>query len=646
MLDLIIISAFILYAIGSGLRARRQASRSLNEYFLAGQSIKGWQAGVSMAATQFSADTPLMVMGLLASGGLFLFWQLWVYGIAFLLMGFLFARQWRRSGVLTDAELAELRYSGRGLLFLRSAKAIYYGTVINCVVMAFVLVAAVRIAEIFLPWDQWLPGAVYQWFTALARGTSLDQVLLTDKSLLDPQSLNHNPQQALQLAANNLISILSLLLFTAFYATTGGLRSVIATDVLQFILAMVGTVAYAWFVVAEVGGLDQIWPRLAALYGDEQAMRMLSFTPDLPHLLLPFLVIMSLQWLFQMNADGTGYLAQRSMACRSERDATVAAIVFSWLQVVLRSLLWIVIAVGLLVVFPFTEQDMAMASFKADREILFASGIGELLPVGISGLMLTGLLAALASTIDTHLNWGASYWSNDIYKRLICEAWLRREARSRELVIVARLSNLLILGIALAIMTQLDSIQQGWKISLLFGAGMGSVLVLRWLWERINLYSELAAMLASLIAGPLLLYWLPPVSGEIVDANEAWRLGLMALISTAAAVGVTWLTPATDDQTLRAFYQRVRPLGWWRRSARLAAESRTGTGLRRPLLATAACALSMFTALYGLTRWLLPHPLTPWWVALLSLVVSLLLVPLWWRGIDGDAVSGGNGMAD
>lgn len=636
MLDLIIVAAFVLYAIASGLRARRQASASLNEYFLAGQSIPGWKAGMSMAATQFSADTPLLVMGLVASGGLFLFWQLWVYGIAFLLMGFVFSAKWRRAQVLTDAELAELRYSGRGLLFLRSAKAIYYGTVINCVVMAFVLVAAMRIAEIFLPWHQWLPAGLFQGFAQICSALGLDQILLVDKSLLDPASPQHDPALALSLATNNLISILSLLFFTTLYATTGGLRSVIATDVLQFIIAMGATLIYAIYVVNEVGGLGQIWPRLEALYGSELAARMLSFTPTVGEVLLPFLVIMSLQWLFQMNSDGTGYLAQRSMACRSEADATRAAVLFAWLQVVLRSILWIVIAVGLLIVFPFSVEDSAQAGFKAEREILFASGIRELLPVGISGLMLTGLLAALASTIDTHLNWGASYWSNDIYKRLVCEHWLKRQPKNHELVIVARLSNLLILAFALAIMTQLNSIQQGWKISLLFGAGMGSVLLLRWLWERINLYSELAAMAVSLVAGPILLYVFPPLDGAVVDPNEAWRLGLMALLSTSAAVLITYLTPATNDATLREFYQRVRPLGWWPRARALVAQEGqavAGTSLMRQLGYVASCSVSMFLALYGITRLLLPHPETSWVWPVLCLVISGGLVPIWWRGM-------------
>ena len=225
--------------------------------------------------------------------------------------------------------------------------------------------------------------------------------------------------------------------------------------------------------------------------------------------------------------DGTGYLAQRSMACRSERDARAAAVLFAWLQVFLRSLLWLAIALGLLVLYPFRPEEAAGEGFAAAREMLFVHGIDDLLPPGARGLMLVGLLAALASTVDTHLNWGASYWSKDVYEDVLCRRLLGRQPKPRELVLVARLSNVLILAIAMAVMVNLGSIQTAWFVSLLFGAGMGSVLVLRWLWERINLYSELAAMAASLVTAPLLLYFLG------TDPEDEWiRLGIMALVTT------------------------------------------------------------------------------------------------------------------
>lgn len=625
MLDLLIVLAFVAYAIAAGLRARSRASRNLQEYFLAGKDVPGWKAGLSMSATQFAADTPLLVTGLVATAGVFALWRLWIYGLAFLLMAFVFAVGWRRSGVLTDAELTEVRYSGRGVLPLRVLKAIYYGTVINCVVMAMVLVAAVRIGEVFLPWHAWLPGGLYDPAVSFIAATGLRL----------GGSVTGLPEGVA--TANNLISIVLILAFTALYSTTGGLRAVIDTDVAQFGLAMLGTLAYAWFVVDAAGGLSGLTSRIVSLYGSEQAERMLSFGPPdtAGQVLLPFLIIIGMQWFFQMNSDGTGYLAQRSMACRTDRDARTAGVVFTWAQIFFRSLFWLAIAVGLLVLYPFSAAEMDAEGFAAAREILFVQGINDLLPPGIRGLMLVGLLAALASTLDTHLNWGASYWSNDVYDRLVCRHWLKREPRGRELVVVARLSNLLILLIALAVMANLGSIQTAWFISLLFGAGMGSVLVLRWVWERINLFSELAAMSASLITAPLLLLYLG------TDPDTEWvRLGIMALVTTAAAIGITFVTPRTSDRVLLSFYSRVQPFGFWSATARQAGD-RAGapqSALLRRLTAVGSTALSLFLLLTGVGRLMIPPPAGAAIWSWLAIAVGLALIPLWWRSLAADTL--------
>jgi len=618
MLDLLIVLAFVLYGLGSGLRARNKASQSLDEYFLAGKTIKGWKAGFSMAATQFAADTPLLVTGLVATAGIFALWRLWIYGLAFLLMAFVFAVCWRRAGVLTDAELTRVRYSGAGVTPLRLLKAIYYGTVINCVVLAMVLVAAVRIAEVFLPWHDWLPAGIYQPVVGFIAATGIQ--LGESITGLEPAMMS----------ANNLISILLILAFTAMYSITGGLRAVVQTDVVQFSLAMIGTLAYAWFVIDAAGGLSGLTDRIVELYGIEQASKMLSFAPpaNASDALMPFLVIIGLQWFFQMNSDGTGYLAQRSMACPTDRDARMAGLVFTWLQILLRSLFWMAIAIGLLVLYPFTPAEMEGAGFTAGREALFVQGIEELLPPGVRGLMLVGLLAALASTVDTHLNWGASYWSNDVYAGVVAPHVLKRKPKDRELVLVARLSNVLILVIAMIIMANLGSIQTAWFISLLFGAGMGSVLVLRWLWERINLYSELTAMGVSLITAPLLLYYLG------TDPEGEWiRLGIMALVTTSAAILVTFITPATDDATLKRFYRRVRPFGFWGHAAALnnVGGDVSVKALGRRLYAVAATAISLFTLLVGIGRLLFPAPESSPVISWVCIATGLALIPLWLR---------------
>ncbi len=617
MLDLAIIFAFVVYAIGAGLRARKKASKNLDQYFLAGRSVKGWRAGVSMAATQFAADTPLLAMGLIATGGIFLMWRLWIYGLAFLLMGFVLAAAWRRSGVLTDAELTELRYSGRGVLFLRVLKALYYGTLINCVVLAMVLVAAMRIAEVFLPWHEWLPQSIYGAFYEVVARLG---IILGDSVIgLDP----------VVLTTNNLISVGLIVAFAALYSMTGGLRSVIATDVVQFVLAIVGTAAYAWIVLREVGGVSALNDEMVELYGYARASQILSFSPTGGEVLTGFLIVVSLQWFFQMNSDGTGYLAQRSLACKTDRGARIAALLFTWLQIVLRSVLWLIIGVGLLVLYPFSDEDTGGDGFEASREVLFITGIQEMLPPGVTGLMLVGLLAALSSTIDTHLNWGASYWSRDIYDRLVCRQWLARQPEERENVLIARLSNVLILAIAFVIMAHLESIQQAWHISLTFGAGMGSVLVLRWLWERINLYSELAAMLVSIVAAPLLIYY--------TDA-EWIRLGTMALLSTVAAIGVTFVTPQTKPERLRDFYRRVRPMGMWRKTSRAVGfdGDRPVHRLLGGLRTTALAAVSVFAMLVGLGKFFVRPPEESVAIAFAFVGLSLFAMPFWWRQAFGD----------
>ena len=397
MIDLIILLAFVAYSISSGFYNRSKASQNLVEYFLAGRTIKGWRAGTSMAATQFAADTPLLVVGLIASGGIFMLWRLWIYGFGFLIIGFLLGHAWRRSGVITDAELTEFRYSGKGVLVLRGLKAVYYGTIMNCTIIAIVLIAACRISEVFLLWNVWLPPSIYQ------------PILNFVTHIGIPISSGATGLETYVATANNVISIALILAFTALYSMTGGLRAVIATDTVQFALAMVGTLVYAIVVVVKSGGLGMMVNRLTGIYGAAGAGKMLSFSPTSGDALFPFLVIISLQWLFERNSDGTGYFAQRMMSCRTDGDARMSAVVFTWLQIFLRSLVWLIIGVGLLIIYPFTKEAVTAEGFVAGRELLFATGIRDLLPPIIKGLVLTGMLAALASTIDTQLSWGSGY---------------------------------------------------------------------------------------------------------------------------------------------------------------------------------------------------------------------------------------------
>ena len=612
MIDLVIIIAFIIYSVTNGFVNRAKASRSLEEYFLAGRTIKGWRAGFSMAATQFAADTPLLVTGLIATGGIFMLWRLWIYGLGFLMIGFLLGRAWRRARVITDAELTEIRYSGRGVLALRGLKALYYGTVMNCTIMAMVLVAASRICEIFLPWNEWLPAGLYNSIYRLVESIGV------------PLASGATGLETYVATTNNLISILVIIAFTALYSATGGLRSVIATDTVQFTLAMLGTFVYAVIVLTRTGGLGRIVDSLVQIYGNAQTGRFLSFSPGTVETFMPFLVIVSLQWFFERNSDGTGYLAQRMMSCRTDRDARMSTVIFTWLQIFLRSLIWLVIGVGLLVIYPFTPGTAGGESFVAGRELLFATGIRDLLPIGVKGIVLVGMLAALASTIDTHLTWGASYWSNDLYLRILNRAWLKREPSNKELVIIARLSNVVILLIALAIMANLGSIQTAWYITLLFGAGTGAVLVLRWLWERINLYSEISAIIISLLAAPIIL----------LTVQAEWlRLLLMSSLSTLVIVTVTLLTKPTEDSVLCEFFKRVDPPGFWARTtAKAGIESGHALkAFRNGVYMTVTTSLSVYLFLVGFGKVILPSPGSSVIWGWILVVLGVASVFLWWR---------------
>lgn len=626
-LDWLVLAGFAGWAIASGLRTRAQASRNLDEYFLAGRTLSGWQAGCSMAATQFAADTPLLVTGLIATAGVFGLWRLWIYAVAFLLLAFVLAPCWRRARVLTDAELAELRYAGRPASVLRIAKALYLGTLFNCVVLAMVLFAAREIFEPFLLWHRWLPEPIHAGIETLVR-------------LVDvPFATTHAGAEAVDVwtrSTDNVISLLLLVALTGAYSTMGGLRAVVRTDLVQLALMLMATLGFAAWVIADVGGLEAVGTSLAAHFASGgpaglSQRELLGFTPwDARDISWALFSVIALQWLVQINADGTGYLAQRSMACRTDDEATRAGLVFTFLQIVVRSLLWLPLGLGLLLLFP-PDASLSLEALRADREASFVRGI-EALPTGLLGLMLTAMIAALASTLDSHLNWGASYWTNDLYDRLYCRSWRGRVPSDRSLVWVARLSSGAILALALAIVPHLSSIQNAWHTSLLLGAGVGVMLVLRWLWWRITAWSEIAALGVSAALAPVLLAWLPA-------EREAERLLWIALAATGAGILAALLGPREPRAALERFYDRVRPPGFWAPIADACGDeprrgrARLGAGLAATMLA----AWTVFASLTALGSLIIGSPAPVWadghralWLASLG-VTAIAAVPIWMR---------------
>lgn len=627
-IDIIILLGFVAYVIWAGWSSRTIAGQSLEQYFLAGRTLNGWQAGLSMAATQFAADTPLLVTGLVAVGGIFALWRLWIYAVSFLLIGFLLAACWQRANVLTDAELVEKRYHGKPALILRSIKALYLGTFFNITVLAMVLLAASRIVEPLLTWHAWLPP---QLFTPLVDLVAWVGVPVTTLSL------DQTPQVWIK-TADNLVSLGVVGLLTLMYSTTGGLRGVVKTDVVQLLLMLFGTACFAGLVLAQAGGIEQMLTRLSEIFNTPGAplapSQLLAFTPtEAKGATMVILLVFGLQWLAQINADGSGYLAQRFMACRSAADGRQAAIVFTLTQILLRSLLWLPIALGLLVLFP-PDFSLPAEMYTAQREFTYVQGMVAVLPAGVKGLMFTAMLAALASTVDTHLNWGASYWTNDLYRRLWCETLRRKTPNPQNLVWIARLSNLCILSLAFVVMLNLNSIKTAWEISLLLGAGTGIPLLMRWFWWRMNVWGEILSMGLSLISVPVLLIALPEA------AHDGWRLLILIGVSLFACISSAYLFAPEPRETLLGFYREIHPPGLWH-PVRAMLEPGVSSRIQAPafgkgLMQTGLTALSVFCLLVGIGSWVFHSPIPAWWpypglwVPVLVLL-GLALSPVWLR---------------
>ncbi len=504
-LDWTIVAAYFLFVLVVGLIVSKKAGSSVSEYFLSGRNMAWWILGVSMVATTFSADTPNLVTDIVRKNGVSGNWVWWAFLLTGMLTVFVFAKLWRRSDVLTDIEFYELRYSGPLAAFLRGFRAVYLGLVFNVLVTGAVSLAAIKFGEIVLGWDGW--------FTLLLAGS-----------------------------------------ITIAYSTFGGLKAVVITDFVQFILAMIGSVWACIHLIgiSEIGGLSE-------LLVHENVAPKLSMIPDFsdPSVWVPIMIVpLAVQWWasYYPGAEpgGGGYIAQRMFSAKNEKGAIKATLFFNMAHYALRPWPWILIALASLVVFPEVSDIQRvfpnLPENKLGDDVAYPAML-TLLPPGLLGLVAASLIAAFMSTMSTQLNLGASYLVNDLYHRFI-----KPEATQNELVWAGRGFTLVsaIMGLSLGLV--LTDAGQAFNLILLLGAGTGAIYILRWFWWRINAMTEIIAMIASLIIAGYFTFF--------DHGLEGWEtIVIGAILTTIIWIIATFLTAPTSTETLRSFYQKIQPGG-------------------------------------------------------------------------------------
>jgi Na+/proline symporter len=504
--DWLIIALYFVLSAAIGLAYTGKASRSLADYFVSGRSLPWWLAGTSMVATTFAADTPLAVAGLVAKYGVAGNWLWWNGALSGILTVFFFSRLWRRAGVLTDVEFAELRYGGRPAAVLRGFRGLYLAIPINLIIMGWVTRAMVTILGITLDVDPWVAAVV-------------------------------------------------LFGITALYSVLAGLWGVIVTDAFQFVVAMSGSILLAVLAVEWIGGLDSLVEQSARHFGSAEAA--FGVIPPTDQAWLPLstlLVFLAVQWwaAWYPGAEpgGGGYIVQRILSARDERQGLLATLWFNIAHYAVRPWPWILVGFVAAIRYPgLTNPEEGYVRVMVD-----------VLPSPFKGLMLAAFAAAYMSTIATHLNWGASYLVNDVYLRFI-----RPDAGPRAQVMASRAATGLLMVLSLVVMAFLTSVEQGWKLLLGLGAGTGLVLILRWYWWRVNAWSEISAMAASFVTSVLLMT-LGLDLGDTASGDYALTMLITVGVTTVVWLAVTYLTEPESEATLERFYRKVRPGGaGWRR---------------------------------------------------------------------------------
>jgi solute:Na+ symporter, SSS family len=551
-------SAIVLYlgiTLALGLYFRSRSGKSVDDYFVSGRNVSWWLAGTSMVATTFAADTPLVVTGLVYTQGIAGNWLWWAFLLSGMMTVFLFARLWRRSGLLTDVQFAEMRYSGKPAAFLRGFRAIYLGLLMNCLILGWVTKAMTSIVAVTLG--------------------------VSDRNALA-------------------ICVLFLIPFTGLYVALGGLWGVLWTDLFQFALKMAIVIGVAWYAVAAAGGMSTLLARLAEMRAaaGSGAGDATAFFPDFSRpfsqeglWLLPvitFVVNIGLQWwaFWYPGAEpgGGGYIAQRIFSAKDEKNGLLAVLWFNVAHYALRPWPWILTALAAAVLYPHLEHP----------ETGYMLVVSQHVPPALRGIVIAGFMAAFMSTIATQLNWGASYLVSDFYRRFI-----NRDGDDKHYVLISRLATVLLVIASAGISVLLSDIRSGWQVVLEVGAGTGGVYLLRWYWWRINAWSEISAMATALVV-TIGLRWAEPFSGTnpVVFAKTALTT---TLITSLLWLVVTYMTKAEPAAVLLKFYRSVRPqITGWQPVASLAPEVPPTRDLGSNLLSWVLGCLMVYLALFGL----------------------------------------------
>jgi SSS family solute:Na+ symporter len=548
-LDWCVVGAYFVFNIAIGLYYKARAGKNMSEFFLGGRNIPWWLAGTSMVATTFGADTPLAVTGMVARNGVAGNWLWWNFVASGMLTVFLFARLWRRAGVMTDVEFAELRYSGKPAAFLRGFRALYLGIPINCIILGWVNLAMVKILMLVL-------------------GIDKDMALLI---------------------------VIGIIALTSAISVLSGLWGVLVTDMFQFVVKMSMVIVLAVAAVSAVGGIDQMKAKLAVIdrakgLASGTAGSALSFVPDLHSAWMPmitFLVYISVNWwaTWYPGAEpgGGGYIAQRMFSAKDERHSLLATLWFNIAHYALRPWPWILVGLASVILYPNL----------ADPETGYVRVMIDYLPPYLRGLMVAAFAAAFMSTIGTQLNWGASYLVNDFYKR-----FLKPSETDRHYVMISQVATVLLTVVSAVITRYMDSISGAWKLLLLTGAGTGTVLILRWYWWRINAWSEVSAMISAFLVS-IAMQTVFGFSSD--DPVQFAKIMLVTVgITTAVWLSATFLTAPEPMPKLLSFYRRVRPsIVGWHPVAKLAPDVPPARDFGWNLLDWACGCLLIYGTLFG-----------------------------------------------